>query len=85
MSAAVQGRTAAEGGGEAEKRGQEEEGGRGPPELQRGRGGLRRRHRLRPRGDDCRGSHRKDLLVKQQRNSVRMKKIERKERQCVRV
>ena len=76
MSAAVQGRTAAEGGGEAEKRGQEEEGGRGPPELQRG-SGLHRRHRLRPRRDDRRGSHRKDLLVKQQRNSVRMKMIER--------
>ena len=81
MSAAVQGRTAAEGGGEAEKRGQEEEGGRGPPELQRG--GLnyrRRRLGLRP---VC-GSHRKDLLVKQ-RNSIRMKKFEREERECVRV
>ena len=79
MSASVQGGTAAEGGGEAEKRGQEEEGGRGPPELQRG--GLR--HRLRPGGRNRRGSHRKDLLVKQ-RNSTRMKKFEREERECVR-
>ena len=69
MSAPVQGRPQAKGGGEAEKRCQEEEGGGGAPELQRGL--LRRGVRLRP-GNNHRGSHRlfEDLLVKQ-RNSIR--------------
>ena len=73
MSAPVQGRPEAKGGGEAEKRCQEEEGGGGAAELQRGL--LRRGVRLRP--GRRRGSHRlfEDLLVKQQRKDSNEKII----------
>ena len=78
MSAPIQGRPEAKGGGEAEKRGEEEEGGRGPAELQF----LLRSVRLRP-GNDRRSSHcdLKDLLVKQQRidsnEKIRKRRVER--------